>query len=156
MTVSPERLNNAYEAYADDHSTKSTCRIASVLLADDAYRAAHPEPSEGEGEPTLPEGVFKTESFYRISGLPHGNEDCWIRDWVKPETLESIAKHMHYHERQKQAKPAVTDAMVDAAMNRWFVRSPKDQIDYVKLKENGYYVNEMRAAIQAALEARKP
>ncbi len=147
MSVSPERLANALEAYNNDGGNERSDWIKAVLIADERYCFAHIKehalynaaPVDPEREPKLPEGVTLENNAY-FCGRGIGGAYVCVRKWT-PEMLRAVADHMEYMARPKPApvpEVNVTDDMVMAAC---------------KACNAGLTMREMRLSIQAALRA---
>jgi len=153
MTVSPERLANAYDHACNANLGISSHEVAWLLARDDAYRASHPPetpsdyPAEGvnawakDEEPKLARSKYCNGYYSYWAGAE------WNRlDYVPDECLLEIARHIEWRQRQQQAKtPEVTDEMCDA-----FRAEKKRQCMY---DEFGHY--ELRTCIAAALAAQQ-
>ncbi len=140
--ITPERFEHAvkfmrgrgYGLMGDD------AMIRAFMANDDAFRKAHAE--ETEDEPLLEKTGFNEKTGEYITMTGH----IFTAMHASPETLEAIARHMRYMEKQRAKAVGlepikVTDAMCEAAWG-------KEQW----MRNIGY--ERTRFAIEAALAAK--
>lgn len=159
MSISPERLENAFKAFNDDPSGSNQVAIEYALERDDEWRASHPDGGKNmpddDVEPELPSCV-KYEKHINGKFYYFTDSQLIIPECLDASDLRLVANHKEWRERQKQreeAKPELSE--VDKILISLGKLSREDRLRIAQ--SVNIYVQDYEAAAHARdLRADKP
>ncbi len=125
MSISPERIENAWKWFLEHYTTAPTGQcIGFMLEADDEFRATHPDPTckqslpVDDKEPALPKGVWMATPINGGECYCYSASNCdsvvFMDDSWPIEAIDAVIKHKYWRSRQR-SKPAPVEVTDDPA-----------------------------------------